>query len=119
MASKLSKSKSNSKGSNKAITSTITAKNPFTLASKKYAKYFELKYQTRLIVKQFMWKSVTVGCLDIPDVVKLVEHQQMDYFLQLAQDYNEDIICVFYSGLHEMQGSYFSFFDRWQRLSVY
>ena len=48
-----------------------------------------------------MWERVIVGCLDIPDVVTLVEHQQINYFLQLAQDYNEDLICVFYSGLHE------------------
>lgn len=50
-----------------------------------------------------------MGCLDILDAVKLVEHQQIDYFLQLAQDYNEDIICVSYSGIHEEQGSCFKF----------
>lgn len=109
MTSKLSKCKSNAKGKNKATTSTIAAGNLFTLVSKKYANDFELKHQTCLIVKQFMWKPVTVGCLDIPDVVKLVDHQQIDHFLQLSQDYNEDLIRLFYSGIHEMQGSCFSF----------
>ena len=86
MASKISKSKSDAKGKSKATIPTTAAENPFTLVSKKYAKDFELKHQTRLVVKQFIWKQVTVSFLDIPDVVKLVEHQQINYFLQLAQD---------------------------------
>lgn len=60
-------------------------------------------------MKQYFWKPITVGCLDIPNVVKLVEHQHIDYFLQLNQDYNEDLIRVFYSGLHDMQCSIFKF----------
>lgn len=82
MASKISKSKSNAKGKSKATTSITAAETPFTLVSKKYAKDFELKHQNCLVVKQFMWKQVILGCFDIPDVVKLVEHQQIDYFLQ-------------------------------------
>lgn len=56
-----------------------------------------------------MQKQVPVGCLDIPEVVKLVEHPQINYFLQLAQGNNEGLIHVFYSGLHEKQGSCFVF----------
>ena len=56
-----------------------------------------------------MRKQIIVGCLDIPGVAKPVEHQQIDYFLQLAQNYNEDLIRVFYSGVHEKQGSCFRF----------
>lgn len=101
MASKISKSKNNAKGKGKATTSTDAVDNPFSLVSKWYAKDFESKHHNCLVVKQLMWKQVTIGCLDIPDVVKLVEHQQIDYFLQLAQDYNEDLIHVFYLGLRE------------------
>lgn len=75
MASKISKSRSNAKGKNKTTTSITAAENPFTLVSKKYVKDFELKHQNRLVVKQFIWKKVTIGYLDIPDVVKLVKHQ--------------------------------------------
>lgn len=50
-----------------------------------------------------------VGCLDILEVVSLVAHQQIDYFLQLAQDYNEDLIRIFYFGLHDRRGSCFKF----------
>lgn len=94
MTSNIFKSKSDVKS--KVTTSTIAVENPFTLVSKKYAKDFELKYQSRLVVKQYMWKQVTIGSLDTPNIVNLVEHQQIDYFLQLAQDYNEDLIRVFY-----------------------
>lgn len=61
-------SKSNAKGKNKDITFTIAAEKLFTLVSKKYAKDFELKHQTYHVVKQFIWKLITVGCLDIPDI---------------------------------------------------
>lgn len=50
-----------------------------------------------------------VGCLDIPEVASLIAHQQIDYFLKLAQDYNEDLISVFYFGLHDRQGPCFNF----------
>lgn len=56
-----------------------------------------------------MWKQITIGCLDIPNVVKLVEHQEIDYFLLLAHNHNDDLIRVFYLGLHEEQGSCFKF----------
>ena len=75
MALKIYKSKSDAKGKSMATSSTTAAENPFTLVSKKYAKDFELNHQTCLVVKQFMWKQVIVGCLIILDVVKLVEHQ--------------------------------------------
>lgn len=109
MASKIFKSNSDAKGKSKATTSTTAAENPFTLVSNKYVKDFELKHQSHLVVKQFMWKQVLVGYWDIPGVIKLVEQQQIDYFLKLAQDYNEDLILVFYSSLHEEQGSCFKF----------
>lgn len=51
MASNISKSKSNTKGKNKANTFIIAVENPFTLVSKKYSKDFELKHQTCLVVK--------------------------------------------------------------------
>lgn len=60
-------------------------------------------------MKQHVWKPVVAGCLDIPDVVRLVEHQQINYFLKLSQDYNEYLIRVFYSGLHDRCGSSFTF----------
>lgn len=48
-------------------------------------------------------------CLVIPKLASLIAHQQIDYFLQLAQDYNEDLICVLYFELHDMRGSCFQF----------
>lgn len=36
-------------------------------------------------------------------------HKKIDYFLQLAQDYNEDLIRGFYFGLHDKDGSCFKF----------
>lgn len=50
-----------------------------------------------------------VGCLDIPEVISLVMHQQIDYFIQLVHNYNEDLIGVFYSRLHDKWGSCFKF----------
>ena len=49
------------------------------------------------------------GCLDIPYVVSLIAHQQIDYFMKLAHDYNEDLLQVFYSRLHDRRGSSFKF----------
>lgn len=60
-------------------------------------------------MKQCVWKPIVASCLDIPVVVSLVVHQQIDYFLKLAHDYNEDLIRVFYSGLHDMCGFAFKF----------
>lgn len=51
-------------------------------------------------MKQYAWKASVVAGLDISIVADLVAHQQIGYFLQLAQDYNEGLIRVFYSGLH-------------------
>lgn len=60
-------------------------------------------------MKQYVWKSIGVGCLDIPEVASHIAHQQIDYFLKLAQDYNEDLIRVFYYRLHDMRGPCFKF----------
>ncbi|CAI8605806.1 unnamed protein product [Vicia faba] len=60
-------------------------------------------------MKRHVWKPVISSTLDILDVVSLVEHQQINYFLKLSHDYNEDLICVFYSMLHDTRGSTFKF----------
>lgn len=60
-------------------------------------------------MKQYIWKPIVVGCLDIQEVVRLVPHQQIDQFLKLAHDYNEDPIHVFYFRLHDRRGSSFKF----------
>lgn len=56
-----------------------------------------------------MWKAKFVAQLALPSVAELVSHQKIDYSLQLAKDYNEDLIRVFYSGLHAKDGSSFKF----------
>lgn len=60
-------------------------------------------------MKQYVWKESVVGGLDIPKVASIVSHQQIDYFLQLAQDHNEYLIRVFYFRLHAKKGSFFKF----------
>lgn len=50
-----------------------------------------------------------VARLDLLVVDDLIGHQKIDYFRQLSQDYNEDLIRVFYSGLHDQNISCFKF----------
>lgn len=58
---------------------------------------------------QYVWKDTEAAKLALPEVVDFVSHQKINYFLQLSQDYNEDLIRVFYSGLHDKDDSYFKF----------
>lgn len=81
MAPKLSKTKGDSKGKGKASTSFTIVEITLSLVSTKFVKEFEEKHQHRLGVKQYVWKPIVVGCLDIPEVVSLVADQQIDYFL--------------------------------------
>lgn len=60
-------------------------------------------------MKQYVWKLIIVGCLDIPDVMSLVEHQKINYFLKLSHYYSEDLIRVFYYGLYDRRCSSFKF----------
>lgn len=105
MAPKLSKTKGDAKDKGKASTSSSTMETPLSLVSNRYVGEFEDKHKHRLVVKQYVWKESMVGGLDISEVASIVAHQQIDYFLQLAQYYNEDLIHVFYSGLHAKKGS--------------
>lgn len=56
-----------------------------------------------------MWKAKFVAQVALPIVTELVFHHKIDYFLQLTQDYNEDLIRVFYSGMRAKDGSRFKF----------
>lgn len=69
----------------------------------------EEKHQNRLVMKQHVWKPVFAGSLDILEVIRILEHQQINYFLKISQDYNEYLIRVFYSGLHDRRDSTFKF----------
>lgn len=109
MAPKLSKTKGDAKGKGEASTSSTIVETPLSLVSRRFAKEFEEKHKHRLVVKQYVWKLSVVGGLDIPVMADIVTYQKIDYFLQLAQDYKEYLICVFYSGLHVMDGSCFKF----------
>lgn len=109
MAHKLSKTKGDAKGKSKANTSSATVETWLSLVFRRCDEEFEEKHKHRLVVKQYVWKESMVGGLDIPVVADIVAHQQIDYFLQLAQDYNEDLVRVFYSGLHARNGSFFKF----------
>lgn len=84
MAHKLSKTKGDGKGKGKAHISSTAVKTPLYLVSRRYAEEFEEKHKHRLVVKQYVWKAGVVCGLDIPIVVDIVAHQQIDYFLQLA-----------------------------------
>lgn len=109
MASKLSETKGDAKGKGKANTSSATMETPFSLVFTRYPKELEEKHQYRLVVKKYVCKENVVSGLDIPEVASFVSYQHIDYFLQISQDYNEDLIYVFYSGLHAMKGSCFKF----------
>lgn len=56
-----------------------------------------------------MWKATEVAKLALSEVVAFVSYQKIVYFLQLSQENNEDLIRVFYSGLHDKDGSCFKF----------
>lgn len=107
MAHKLSKTKGDAKGKSKARSSSTTVENPFSLVSRRCSKEFQEKHRGRLVVKQYVWKASTIAHLDLPVVVGLVGHQKIDYFLQLARYYNEDLTHVFYSGQHDQNSSCF------------
>lgn len=68
-------------------------------------KEFEEKHQNRLVMKQHVWKPVVAGSLDILEVIRIVEHHQINYFLKHSQEYNEYLIRVFYSELHDWRSS--------------
>lgn len=87
MGPKLSKTKGDAKGKGKASTSFATMETPISLVSNRYAEEFEAKHKHRFMVKQYVWKASVVGSLDIPEVASIIAHHQIDYFLQLAQDY--------------------------------
>lgn len=86
MVPKLSKTNGDSKGKGKATTSFIVSETPFSLVSTRCVEEFEQKHQHRLVV----------SCLGIPNVVSLVAHQQIDYFLKLSHEYNDNLICVLF-----------------------
>lgn len=109
MAPKLSKTKGDAKDKIKAISSSTIVETPLSLVSIRCNGEFEENHKDRLVVKQYVWKASVVVGLDLHVVADLVAHQQIDYFLQLAQDYNEDLIRVFYFGLHAREGSCFKF----------
>lgn len=60
-------------------------------------------------MKLYVWKASVIADLNLPKVTDLIAFQKVDYFLQLAQNYNEDLIRIFYSGLHGRKGPYFKF----------
>lgn len=107
MTHKLSKTKGDAKGKSKVSSSSATVETPISLVSRRCAAEFEEKHKYRLVVKQYVWKASVVVGLDLLVLVDLVAHKHIDYFLQLAQDYDEDLINVFYSGLHAREGSCF------------
>lgn len=109
MAPKLVRTKGDSKGKGKASTSSTVPETPFSLVSSMCVKEFEGENKHHLVVKKYVWKLVMDGCLDIPYVVSLVEHQQINYFLKLSHNYNEDLIRVFNYWLHNRRGSSFKF----------
>lgn len=109
MDPKIAKTKTNAKGKGKDISSSKVIQTPFPLVYRRCIKEFEKKHKDRLVVKQYVWKATEVAKLALLEVVNFVSHQKIDYFFQLSQDYNEDLIRVFYSGLYDKDGSYFKF----------
>lgn len=49
------------------------------------------------------------GELHIPEIVNLMEHQEISNILKVSIDYNEDLIRIFYVGLESKQGCSFRF----------
>ncbi|CAI8607659.1 unnamed protein product [Vicia faba] len=101
MASRVAKNKSHVKGKGKAGSFSNVSETAFCLVKEDDLEVFEEKCQHRLVVKQHVYKANVVEELNFPNIVSHVEHQKINYFLQLSQDYNEDIIRVFCVGLHK------------------
>lgn len=109
MAPKIAKTKNDVKGNGKASSSSTVIETPFSLVSRRCIKEFEEKHKDSSLSNKYVWKATEVAKFALPEVVDFVSHQKIDYFLQLSQDYNEDLIRVFYSILYEKDGSCFEF----------
>lgn len=101
--------KGDAKGESPTSSSSNVPETILSLVSPDCLKEFEEKHQNQLVMKQRVYKPATGGTLNIPNVVSLTEHQQINYFLKLSSNYNEDLIHVFYSRLHKRHGSTFKF----------
>lgn len=84
MAHKIVKTKTDSKGKSMASSSSTAIETPFSLVSRRCIKEFEEKHKDRLVLKQYVWISIEVAKLALPEVVNFVSHQKIDYFLQLS-----------------------------------
>lgn len=70
---------------------------------------FENNYKRMIVMKQHVYDPKVVARLNIPEVVRLMEHQQINSFLNVSTDYNEDLVRVLYCGLESKDGSTFKF----------
>lgn len=92
MASKIARNKGDAKGKSKASSSSNVLENEFSLVDVDILKEFEEKCQHRLVLKRHVYNPTIVETLHILDIVSRIEHKGINYFLQLSQDYNEELI---------------------------
>lgn len=51
------------------------------------------------MVKQDVYDPATAATFHIPEIVALMEHQEINHFLKFNTDNNKNLIRVFYAGL--------------------
>lgn len=60
---------------------------------------FEKFCKNKIMVKQDVYDTATAATFHIPEIVALMEHQEINHFLKVNTDYNENLIRVFYARL--------------------
>lgn len=60
-------------------------------------------------MKQHVYGPKVVARLHIPEILNMIEHQEIDTLLKLSNNYNEYLIRVFCDGLELIEGCFFQF----------
>lgn len=97
------------KGKNVIGTSSSTPVSAISLLHHSCAVDFEKSFRNRIVMKQHVYDPVVAGKLHILEIVNLMEYQEINNFLKVSTDYNEDLIWVFYVGLQLREWCSFRF----------
>ncbi|CAI8601593.1 unnamed protein product, partial [Vicia faba] len=111
MAPKFARGKGVGRSKGRVGSSSSSYKSIFDLVDKYNMDFFDEKFRGRIMAKQHYYKRMTAEDLHIPEVISRIDEQGqgLTYILQLTQQYNEDLVQIFYAGLEKKNFAEFSF----------
>lgn len=89
------------KGKNVIGLSSPALVNALSLLHPDCVRDFEIKLRNRIMVEQHIYDPTMSATLHIPEIMELMKYQNIDWFFKAKNDYNKDLIRVFYVGLEE------------------